>query len=155
MKAPRLYTADAVATFLRLCRDRQPRDLIAAQLGWSVRQVTFLRDHLKRRGHLHHPLPYRSRRQLRRPCPLAGRESEIADLSRRDYSARAIGELFGVTRSTAANFMDRNGLYALHRRRYRRGRLPVSLRALTQPGAIDEADVRLAERMWAQLEDVA
>ena len=152
MKPPQLYTPAAVELFLLLCRTRQPRDRIAARLGWTVRQVADFHQHLKRYRRQPYRLAYRSRRTMRHCCPLAGREAEIADLSRRNLSARAIGELFGVTRSTAANFMDRNGLYAPHRRRYRRGRLPVSLARLASPAKADDADVRLAERTWRELE---
>jgi DNA-binding CsgD family transcriptional regulator len=158
MKPARLYTPDAVAAFLAMCRDRQPRDLIASRLGWTVRQVIHLHEHLQRRGRQRYRLPYRSRRANRYPSPLAGREAEIAALSRQDFSALQIGELLGVTRSTVANFMHDRGLYALHRRQRRRGRLPVSLTRLTRlarPSAIDEADVRVAERAWAELEGAA
>lgn len=151
MKPAVLYTPEAVAVFLAMCRSHQPRDAIAARLGWTVRQVTHLHEHLQRRGRQ----PYRLglRRTDRRKSRLAGREAEIAELSRQDYSARAIAELLGFTRPTVVNFMDRHGLYAPHRRR-RRGRLPVSLRRLTRV-VVDEADVRLAERAWAELEGVA
>lgn len=152
MNAPRLYTPEAIAIFLAMCRAGQPRDVIAARLGWTVRQIADFHQHLKRHGRQRYRLPYRSRRKLR--SQLIGRESEIAELSRNDHSAAAIGELLGVTRSTAANFMDRHGLFAPHRRR-RRGLLPVSLRALAKPAVVIDADVRLAERMWAMVEDVA
>jgi DNA-binding CsgD family transcriptional regulator len=153
MKPPALYTPDAVATFLRMCRNREPRDIIAVRLGWTVRQVAHLHDHLRRHGRQRYKLAHRSRRTVTRKSPLAGREAEIAELSRQDYSAAAIGELLGVTRSTAAGFMDYYGLYALHRRR-RRGLLPVSLRKLAKAARADDNDVRLAERAWAELEGV-
>lgn len=155
MKPARLYTAAAVTTFLAMCRDRQPRDVIASRLGWSVRQVIHLHEHLQRRGRQRYQLPHSCRRANRHPSPLAGRQAEIAALSRQDYSAAAIGELLGVSRSTVANFMHAHRLYALHRRRRRRGRLPVSLTRLARPPAIDSADVRLAERAWAELEGAA
>lgn len=151
MKPARLYTAEVVALFLELCRTRQPRDIIASHLCWTVRQVSNLHIHLQRRGRQRYRLEYRSRREHLRKSQLAGREAEIASLSRQDYSASQIGELLGVTRSTAANFMDYYGLYAPHRR-HRRGRSPVSLARLARPSAIDEADVRAAERAWAELE---
>lgn len=151
---PRLYTPEAVAAFLAMCRDRQPRDVIAERLGWTVRQVTDLHSHLKRRGRQRYRLPYRSVRRPPRRSPLAGRKAEIAALSRLDYSARAIGELLGVEWSTVKCFMEYWALYAPHRRR-RRGPLPVSLRRLTKPARVDDADVRLAERAWAELEGAA
>lgn len=153
MKPPTLYTPDAVAAFLSMCRNREPRDLIAARLGWTVRQVAHLHDHLKRHGRQRYRLPYRSVRRSARRSPLAGREVEIAALSRQDYSAKAIGELIGAEWPTVKNFMDYWALYAPHRRR--RGRLPVSLRTLARPAKVDDADVRLAERAWAELEGVS
>ncbi len=153
MKPARLYTPDAVATFLAMCRDRQPRDVIAARLGLTVRQITHLHEHLQRHGRQRYRLPYRSRRKGR--CLLTGHEAEVAKLSRLNYSASQIGEIFGVTRSAAANFMAYHGLYAPHRRQRRRGRLPVSLTRLARPPAIDAADVKIAERAWAELEGAA
>lgn len=154
MKPPLLYTPEAVAAFLRMCRDRQPRDLIAIRLGWTVKQITHLHEHLQRHGRQRYRLAHRSRRTLTRRGPLAGREAEIAELSRLDYSAKAIGELLGVG-AAAKNFMDYHGLYAPHRRRHRRGRLPVSLTRIARASAVDEGDVRAAERAWAELEGVA
>jgi hypothetical protein len=155
MKPPLLYTPEAVAAFLRMCRDRQPRDLIAIRLGWTIRQVAHLHEHLCRHDRQPYPLAHRSHRTLRRQCPLVGREAEVRQLSQRDMSARAIGEMLGVTRGVVAGFMDRYGLYALHRRRYRGGRRPVSLTRIARAPAVDESNVRAAERAWAELEGVA
>jgi hypothetical protein len=142
-QARRKWTEDIIARFLDLCRRGVPRDIIAAEFGWTLRQLWHFDAWLRRKGRQPYRLELHSR-WAPRNGQLRGHEAEIAEMSMAGLSAGQIAARFGVTKNAAAGFMDRHGLYAPDRRKRQGLRpLPVSVaRRPLPPVEYDEADLR-------------
>jgi hypothetical protein len=111
-------------------------------------QVVRLDEWLREAGRQPYGLPFSTKS---RPCPLAGHEAKIREMSMAGLGATRIAAHFGVSRNVVASYMDRHGLYAPHRRKGKRRRAPavtvarsnVSLaRVAMKPFDYDEADLR-------------
>lgn len=147
MKAPFLWTQANIARLLELCRIGTPRDIIADQLGWTTHQVVNFDRWLRETNRQSYALPFST---TFRRSPLAGKEAEIARMSAKGLSSKAIAEHFGVTRLTVCGFMERNGLYRRRpypyrpRRQKPKDRKPISLPKICQRPieAFDKRDLR-------------
>jgi hypothetical protein len=130
--------------FLALCRQGLPSDLIAARLGWTLKQTWGFWSHLKQHGRCPHPMaPATSTRSA-----LEGREAEIAALRRQGLSFGQIARRYGVSRNLVAGFIWR-------RKAEWFAEMQISLPALppVPDGAIEAADVKAGAWMQKMLED--
>jgi DNA-binding CsgD family transcriptional regulator len=147
--------------FLALCRAGTPRDLIAARLGLTVKQINNLHQWLERIGRCPRRLGYAARPRKRQISILEGRQAEIGDLLRTGHSLRGIARQIGSTPGAVAGFVDRRNLKPKRPKRLDRADAAVaesiSLPALppVPDGAIDIADLRAGAWMQRAMEDVA
>jgi hypothetical protein len=157
---PRIWTDELIARFHDLCRREVPRDLIAAEIGMTRVQVVHLDGWLRSVGRQPYELPFSTKSK---PCPLAGHEAAIREMSMSGLGATLIAAHFGVSRGTVSGHMERHGLYAPHRRKGKRRRAPavtlprssVSLAPVAgKPFDYDEADLRAGRALQTMLEGV-
>lgn len=156
MRKHRSWSSAQVAQFTKLCRAGLPRDVIAERMGVTLMRIYTLYYPMRRGGRIDCALA--PRRRLNRP--LHGRQDEVRLLSKAGMSAAGIARKFGLSRGRVKAFMSYHGLYAIDRRRgfgnqQRPGYgLPVNVARLVLPD-VSDADVKLARRVWAELDERA
>lgn len=110
MRKKLFWSAKLIAQFVELCGQNVPRDEIAKTLGLKVEQVEGMHRRLRDTGRQPHKLPKR-RDKKGKPSVLQPYEDEIIRLAKAGARSSAIGQRFGVRRSTVESFLKHRGLY--------------------------------------------